>query len=557
MTNFLLRPEDVVDPPPQPLRAAPPLLQGYVSTGEPLIASTQDGSLSANNIVRAFSNGVPIVGGILNELNAMTNATLAPAVQPFLPKEYRDLPEEKWEDRYRHALAIQEGMDEAFEQEHPYVSAGLNVAGGVAGTAPVVLMAPAAFGVRTGGGLVADAIVGATTNGSIGAADAAVRSGGDPEATLNGAKWGAVGGAVGPVVGPTIGKVLGPVDRYLGGRELLDKAARIAGVKRDVFSPFVRAVRDDGLDPTLIEKRFDELGPRAVFADLGENLREQAAAIAAMPGRARQIVRSALAERQAGATGRINAVVDENFGKVPVRSELNEAEREAFDRGQTVLDTERPAPSPSELAIEFQEAALPKGTQIGPSVLPLRLSQGATAEIKRIIGTNGDDLAKLSEVIGGKGEWNRARLTTLFGKERADRVLRVLETEGVLAKTAGRAMEGSTEGAKAAARRELGEAEPWIWQSTKKASEALADGNALGVVKPFASGGIDGIAKALLAKSGERTREGLAGLLMDRPRENLIKALTSLSQTPPPVVDPIARALISSSGRVAAMRNGP
>ena len=43
--------------------------------------------VSVNDVARSAATGVPIVGGLLNKLNAATNATLAPALNRFFAPE--------------------------------------------------------------------------------------------------------------------------------------------------------------------------------------------------------------------------------------------------------------------------------------------------------------------------------------------------------------------------------------------------------------------------------------------------------------------------------------
>ena len=62
----------------------------------------------AEGIGRAFAEGVPIIGGLLNKANAATNAALAPVVDPLLPDSYDKLPEGTFGERYQHALKTQE-----------------------------------------------------------------------------------------------------------------------------------------------------------------------------------------------------------------------------------------------------------------------------------------------------------------------------------------------------------------------------------------------------------------------------------------------------------------
>lgn len=109
-------------------------------------------------------------------------------------------------------------------------------------------------------------------------------------------------------------------------------------------------------------------------------------------------------------------------------------QREAVERGQTVLDSGRTSPRPAELASEIAK---------GGPVIKGRLSQGARAEIDRIVGTNANDRVALQRIIKGEGDWNRDKLGQLFGKDRADRMISVLEREGTFADTSNRVMKNS------------------------------------------------------------------------------------------------------------------
>lgn len=110
-------------------------------------------------------------------------------------------------------------------------------------------------------------------------------------------------------------------------------------------------------------------------------------------------------------------------------------QKEALVRGQTVLDSGRTAPRPTELAAEVEAGALPKGEMIGPSGASFRLSQGASAEIDRILGNNANDVAALNRLIKGEGDWNRAKLASLFGEEKTNKLIQVLDNEKTFADT--------------------------------------------------------------------------------------------------------------------------
>ena len=129
-------------------------------------------------------------------------------------------------------------------------------------------------------------------------------------------------------------------------------------------------------------------------------------------------------------------------------------ESTAFERGQTVLGDGRETPRPAELRAEVNKANAPYGGEYGPSNEGARLSQGARAEIDRIVGTNLNDRAALNSLLKGEGDWNYDRLTTLFGKEKTDRLYKVLEGERIMAETENRALAGSKTAAVQAAQAE-------------------------------------------------------------------------------------------------------
>lgn len=94
----------------------------------------------------------------------------------------------------------------AAQHEYPGTATAGNIVGGVAGTVPAMIAAPAAFGLG-GGNLLARAGAGALTGAGIGAADTAVRTGGDLRATAKGALIGFGAGGAGPVIGRAVGGV--------------------------------------------------------------------------------------------------------------------------------------------------------------------------------------------------------------------------------------------------------------------------------------------------------------------------------------------------------------
>lgn len=198
--------------------------------------------VTANKVVRAAATGVPVVGGVLNKLDAATNATLAPVVEPLLAPSASDisrpgpstesignvpLPGKTpgWKERYAKSLAMQNKSDEDFAAAHPYIDTAAKVAGGVGGSIPMMMAAPAAFGLT--GPLPQMVMRGAASNAALGAADAAVRG----ENIVAPAAIGGVVGAGAPLVARAIGKGVQAVRDYRNPPAVTPQnVERVAGV---------------------------------------------------------------------------------------------------------------------------------------------------------------------------------------------------------------------------------------------------------------------------------------------------------------------------------------
>ncbi|TDR95679.1 hypothetical protein, partial [Enterovirga rhinocerotis] len=140
-----------------------------------------------------------------------------------------------------------------------------------------------------------------------------------------------------------------------------------------------------------------------------------------------QVVRQLTMARQAVDAELTRAVpgikaVDARYAELARQSE-------GLQRGVQVLDSGRTAPRPAEMAQEIAQGALPQGEMVGPSAVPFRMRQGARAEIDRQVGTKANDLVALRNVVKGEGDWNRAKLTQLFGRENAELVLSAVDRE--------------------------------------------------------------------------------------------------------------------------------
>jgi hypothetical protein len=183
---------------------------------------------------RAFATGVPIVGGVLNKLNAATAATLTPGwLRPYLPENLNDLPEDSWSDRYKHSLAIQNAMDEKFRKEHPAVDTAAGLAGGLAAggaalkAAPV--LAPRLLGLA-GETLPSQIVNGVVSGAAINAADAAVRGQDIGQAETTGALLGFAAPIAGRVIGKGLEKGSELISNLRGSSSVPRNITEIAGV---------------------------------------------------------------------------------------------------------------------------------------------------------------------------------------------------------------------------------------------------------------------------------------------------------------------------------------
>lgn len=134
-------------------------------------------------------------------------------------------------------------------------------------------------------------------------------------------------------------------------------------------------------------------------------------------------------------------------------------QRGALGRGQQTLDSGRTAVRPEELQAEMVQGAVPE-RGMGPSAVPFRLTQGARAEIERLIGTTANDLNALKSALKGDGSWNRDRLVSLFGEAKADKLLSILEREKTFDATNRIVTQNSETAARGAAQAEVDSGSP-------------------------------------------------------------------------------------------------
>ncbi len=236
--------------------------------------------LTANRVVRSVAEGVPIVGGLLNKANAATNALVAPLIEPLLTPSKSDITDRKksivqnygdFGGMFSRSNAMQNLEDKKFGEESPIIDTAAKIAGGVAGSIPMMVAAPAAFGLT--GTLRQMVTRGALSNAAVGAVDAIPR-GQDPLVPA------VVGGVVGAGA-PLLGRAVGAAAR--GIKEMRNPAPpvaqnleRVAGVDVPLTSgqaasdPVVQAQEEiirrggRGESAEAIARRADEEAQRAV-----------------------------------------------------------------------------------------------------------------------------------------------------------------------------------------------------------------------------------------------------------------------------------------------------
>lgn len=340
-------------------------------TGQP---AGNQGNLTTNNVVRSVATGVPIAGGLLNRFDAATNATLAPLVDPLIPDSWgaQKLPEGNWQDRYQHALDIQQGADKAYAEQHPIANTVGNVVGGVAGTVPAMMAAPGAFGVGSAN-IIGRSVAAAGTGSGIGATDAAIRSDLDPKQTAIGAGVGLVAGGVSPI----LGKAIGAGVRYL--TTSTDAISDLSSAARNYIS-------QELADPAKLaayQAELAKLGPEATLADVSPEWMGVARGAASRPGTRDAIVQPLL-DRQASANARLATDLDSSLGQAVIPSQVDQT----LQAGQQQI-----APLYREVFANAQPFnTQPIAQALGQDISRLRgPAQTALARVRGMLNVNGSD----------------------------------------------------------------------------------------------------------------------------------------------------------------------
>jgi head-tail adaptor len=135
---------------------------------------------------------------------------------------------------------------------------------------------------------------------------------------------------------------------------------------------------------------------------------------------------------------------------------------------------------PVTFADKLAEQAEPKGPNIGPSAEPYYTKQASRADIDRLLGTHKSDLPALQTAIGNRTDDNFEKLATLFGRQRAQEYMAMLEQEAAGRNTYNKVVENSQTPARLlAVKRQEGSDLPTagesLWGNVKAATKYVYD----------------------------------------------------------------------------------
>lgn len=284
--------------------------------------------------VRSLGRGALGIGSYLDELNAATNATLAPVIDPLLPdKGFEKLPGETWGERYDQALKIQRRKDDEYDTDHPVASTALKITGGVGSGAGLLKAAPAVGNFILGNtGATLPARIAATvgTGAGTGIVQGFGAGEGDAKERL---KQSGVEGATGMATGLALMPVAA------GAKAGASAVARaLFGERDDALSTLTKEARKyvvkELAEPSKVKRYSDalmDLGDEATLADVSPEWLGVARGSAARPG-TRDLVVDPLTERQSLANTRLRTDVSDNLGPDPVPSRIDRALEESQER---------------------------------------------------------------------------------------------------------------------------------------------------------------------------------------------------------------------------------
>lgn len=185
-------------------------------------------------------------------------------------------------------------------------------------------------------------------------------------------------------------------------------------------------------------------------------------------------------------------------------------QREAFDRGQTLLNGGREAIRPAQLADE---------TSAMTAEVAAAQRAGLRAEVDRLTGTRLNDRAALKGALLGEGDYNRARLNTVFGEGPTAGLAAAVEREAAFDAANQRIVGGSQSAQRLQAAEEM---------APRSIRPNASDS---GLTLPGVIGGLAGTATAGAAR-GAKTLLNMVGRASDIARNKETAAILTMRGGP-------------------------
>jgi hypothetical protein len=241
------------------------------------------------------AEGNPILEGLLQGATFGFSDEMQAGLKTAYDKATGD--DREWGDVYRkNVQAVRQPM-EAYQQESPMTSLGLNLAGGIGtGATLAKLGAKAMPGAAKFAGMhpVTSSMAGGAGAGGVAGAGFAPTMEEIPEYAGSGALMGAIAppllAGAGKIGGAVVGKPAAALGRKVGG--MLDTP------KQRAAKMTAKALKRDEMGLGDVAARQQELGPEAILADVGGvNVQRLAQTIASTPGKAADISEKVLQGR--------------------------------------------------------------------------------------------------------------------------------------------------------------------------------------------------------------------------------------------------------------------
>lgn len=242
------------------------------------------------------------------------------------------------------------------------------------------------------------------------------------------------------------------------------------------------------------------------------------------------------------ALGDLRSAIDQDLGNaIPglkwadAAHAATAAQQEGFDLGRNALRASGTGDNvvhPQDLATGIHELSGPRGNAIGPrgpSMVPQRVSEGALSHIYQAIGVTANDRVALRSLLKGDGSWNREKMVTMFGQQRTDALIQLLDQEATKSATEQMAIGGSRTD---------------VLRSAKVGIEPVQKG--AGAIRSLANLKFGDAALAV----GDRLTGGAARALAERRNRILAQALLSGADDlraiprPPPTVRQIGNGVL-------------